>query len=168
MADLSEEQKLEIVTMLACFRPPRSIISHFQSLHGLELDHRQVGRYDPQRSYYAGGNKWRDIFGTRRKAFLEDLSAVPVAHMGYRLDMLQRGVETAEESENWVLLARLLEQAAKEMGGIYTSKRTLQISDTTPKNARNMSAEDRKAALTDIFRRAMEERAAGDHSKPVN
>lgn len=62
MADLTDEQKLEIVAALACFREPAVIIQHFQSEHGLQIDHKQVGRYDPVRSYYAGGDKWREIW----------------------------------------------------------------------------------------------------------
>ena len=160
MADLIEEQKLEIVSMLACFREPSAIMAHFQSEHGLQLDRKQVGRYDPQRSYYAGGDKWRAIFDARRSAFLEDVSAVPIAHMGYRLQMLQQGLDAARRANNWPLVASLLEQAAKEIGGVYTSRRTLQISDTAPKSAANLTPEERKAALTELIRQAMERRKA--------
>jgi hypothetical protein len=158
MADLTEAQKLEIVSMLACFREPSAIIAHFHTEYDLELDRKQVGRYDPQRSYYAGGDKWRSIFDARRKAFLEDVTAVPIAHLGYRLQMLQQGLDAARRANNWPLVASLLEQAAKEMGGIYTSRRSLQISDTAPKTARDMSPEERQAALAEILRQAMERR----------
>lgn len=82
MADLTDHQKLELISMLAGFREPGAIILHFQSEHGLEIDHKQVGRYDPTRSYYAGGEKWRDIFDAKRKAYLEDVSSIPIAHQG--------------------------------------------------------------------------------------
>lgn len=160
MADLTEDQKLEIVSMLACFREPSEIIALFQSDYGLELDRKQVGRYDPQRSYYAAGDKWREIFEAQRSAFLEDVAAVPIAHMGYRLQMLQQGVDAAKRAKNWPLVANLLEQAAKEMGGLYTSRRTLQVSDTGRKSAADMTPEKRKVALTEIFRQAMEQRKA--------
>lgn len=160
MADLTDDQKLEIVSMLACFREPSEIIASFQSDYGLELDRKQVGRYDPHRSYYAAGDKWREIFEAQRSAFLEDVAAVPIAHMGYRLQMLQQGVDAAKRAKNWPLVANLLEQAAKEIGGIYTSRRTPQISDTGPKRARDMSPEERKAAITELIRQAMEQRKA--------
>lgn len=157
MADLTEEQKSELVSMLACFREPAAIIAHFQSEHQLELDHKQVGRYDPTRSYYAGGEKWREIFEACRKAFVEDVSAVPISNLAYRLRLLQEGTEVARRANNWTVVASLLEQAAKEVGGMYTSKRTLQISDNARLSPRGMSPEERRAALTEVIRRAMEE-----------
>ena len=44
MAHLKEEQKLELVSMLACFREPSAIIRYFQLEHGLTIEHKQVGR----------------------------------------------------------------------------------------------------------------------------
>jgi hypothetical protein len=161
MAELTDDQKLEIVSMLACFREPSEIIALFQSDYGLELDRKQVGRYDPRRSYYAAGDKWREVFEVRRKAYLEDVAAVPIAHMGYRLQMLQQGLDAAKRAKNWPLVASLLEQAAKEMGGLYTSRRTLQVSDTGRKSAAEMTPEERKAAVAEIVRQAMEQRKAG-------
>lgn len=49
MAELTELQKREIVEDLAAFQSPTSIIDHFRSAHGLNLTHKQVGRYDQRR-----------------------------------------------------------------------------------------------------------------------
>lgn len=116
MAQLSDQQKFEIVSMLAGFCRTTAIVRHFRSQHGLQIDRKQVGRYDPQRFYYAAGDKWRDIFDARRKAVLENVAEIPIAHLGYRLQMLQQAFDAARRADNWPLAARLLKQAAREMG----------------------------------------------------
>ena len=159
MAELTDEQKHEIVEALACFRPVPEVIRYFQSEYGLEIDHKQVGRYDPQRSYYAGGDKWRAIYDARRRAFLEDASAVPVAHSAYRLQILQEGVEAAKKAGNWKLVAELLEQAAKETGGAFTNQRNLQVESNGYRPAYlDMTLEERRAKVVEIFRQALEQR----------
>lgn len=156
MADLTEEQKGEIVEALACYRDVPSIMRAFHMEYGIQLDRKQVGRYDPTRPYFAGSEKWREVFEARRRAYLEDVAAVPVAHQGYRLNILQRGVEAAEKAGNWLLAARLLEQAAKEVGGVLTNQRDLRIDDQRRPRAAEMTPEDRKAAITEVIRQAME------------
>lgn len=158
MADLTEHQKFEIVEALAGFQSPSAIIAHFRSVHGLDLTHKQVGRYDPTRPYYEGGDRWRAIFDARRKACLEDVSAIPSAHKAYRLNMLQEGIDAARAAKNWVLMAQLLKQAAEEVGGALTNERNLRVDDAREKRARDMTPEERRAALAEIIRRAMEER----------
>lgn len=157
MADLTEEQKREIVEALACYNDVTTIIAAFHRDFGLQLDRKQVGRYDPTRSYYAGGDKWREIFEARRRAFLEDLSAIPVAHKAYRLNVLQEGIDAARRANNWLLVAQLLEQAAKEVGGALTNERKLRVDDNLPVRARDMTPDDRKAAFAELVRQAMEQ-----------
>lgn len=156
MANLTEEQKLEIVSMLACFREPAMIIRHFQLEYHMAIDHKQVGRYDPTRAYFAAGDRWREIFNVQRDAHLNNVSEVPIAHQAYRLNILQRGVEEAMLSGNWPLVAKLTEQAAKEVGSAYTSKRTVQIDQPVVRTAKSMSPEERQSALTEVIARALE------------
>lgn len=158
MAELTEPQKLEIVEALACFTDPTSIIAHFQREHGLDLDHKQVGRYDPTRPYYAAGDNWREIFEARRKGYLEDVAAVPAANQGYRLNLLQKGIAAAEKAKNWPLVAQLLEQSAKEVGGVLTNERNVRVDDQRRQRAADMTPEDRRAALAELFRQAIEQR----------
>ena len=159
MADLTEEQKVELVSMLACFREPAAIIRHFQLEFGLTIEHKQVGRYDPTKAYFAAGAKWREVFEARRAAYLNDVSAVPVAHQAYRLNLLQEGVDAAKRSGNWKLVAELAEQAAKEVGGVLTNQRNHHI-DEHRRSARDLSPEERKSALVEIIRQAQEKMIA--------
>ncbi len=157
MANLNQEQKREIVEALACFHDVSSIVAAFHKDYGIALDRKQVGRYDPTRPYYAGGDKWRAIFEVRRQACLEDVSAVPIAHQAYRLNVLQEGVDAAKQAKNWPLVAQLLEQAAKEVGGKLTNARDVRVDDNRRKPVANRTPEERKAALTELFRQAIEQ-----------
>ena len=38
--------------------------------------------YDPTRPYFDAGEKWREVFETKRKAYLEDVQKVPIANQG--------------------------------------------------------------------------------------
>ena len=156
MAELTEAQKREIVEGLAAFQSPTSIIHHFRSVHGLELTHKQVGRYEPTRPYFDAGERWRAIFEARRSAFLESIGDVPVAHKAYRLTILQEGVEAARAAGNWVLVMQLLKQAAREIGGALTNERLATAADR-PLAAREMTPEQRKAALAGIIEKAVDQ-----------
>lgn len=157
MAELSEHQKLEIVEMLACFRAPTDIVKHFGEIHGLEISHQQVGSYDPTRSYYEAGDRWRELFEAKRKWYLEDAASVPTANQGYRLNTLQEGIDAAKKAKNWPLVAQLLEQAAKETGGLLTNERNLRVDDRRQRAA-DMTSEDRVAAIAEVVRQALEQR----------
>ncbi|GAA4642450.1 DUF2280 domain-containing protein [Pontixanthobacter gangjinensis] len=152
MANLTEEQKTSIVSMLACFRKPSEIIRCFQLEFGITINHKQIGRYDPTRPYFAGGKKWRAIFAVRRETYLCDVSAVPIAHQAYRLSLLQEGVEMAKRAGNWKLVAKLAEQAAKEVGGVLTNRNNLNVDEHGP-STRDFSLKDRQAALAEIIGR---------------
>ena len=158
MASLDDEQKTQIVMMLACFRSPATIIGNFRREYGLELSHKQVGAYDPGKSYYEGGERWRAMFEQRRKVYLEDISAIPIAHQGYRLNLLDDMVHRALADDRLALAAHLLKQAAEEVGGGRTNERAVPSNDYGRPKAADMTPEERRAAITEIIRKAMEER----------
>lgn len=116
MAELSEGQKLELVSMLACFREPATIIAYFRQEHGLELSHKQVGGYDPTRSYFEGSDRWRTIFAEKRRSYLEEVTSIPIANQGFRLNLLNELVMKAVRENKPALAAKLLEQAARDVG----------------------------------------------------
>ncbi len=155
MAVLTEQQKLGSVEAVAGFQTPSAIIADFRSVHGLDLSHKQVGRYDPTRPYYEGGERWREIFEARRKACLEEVAAVPAAHKAYRLNMLQEGIDATRSAKNWALMAQLLKQAAEEVGGAQTNERNVRI-DNGRKRPEDMTHEERKAAVAEIIRQVID------------
>ena len=156
MAELTEPQKLEIVEALACFRAPSDIIAHFRREYDLELTHMQVGGYDPTRPYYFAGDKWREIFDAKRKGYLEEVAVVPVANQGFRLNELHDMYVAAKKAKNYALAAQLLEQSAKEVGGVLTNERNLKVDYSRSPRPSDMTPEDRKAALAELIRQAIE------------
>lgn len=156
MANLSEPQKREICEALAGFSSPTTIIAHFRSEHGIELSHKQVGRYDPTRPYFDAGDKWREIFWGRRKAHLENVADVPIAHLGYRMQLLQQGADAARLAGNWPLVAQLLEQAARAVSGIMPIQSVPSPAQRRKSAIYNMTSEERRAALAAIVAEAME------------
>ena len=161
MAELTEPQKREIVEGLAAFQSPSSIIDHFRSAHGLSLTHKQIGRYDPTKPYFDAGERWRAIFEAQRRAYLENIAEVPVAHKAYRLTILQEGVDAARAAGNWVLVMQLLKQAAREVGGALTNG-PIESSADRPLAARDMTPEERKAALAGIIEKAVDQMRCRD------
>jgi hypothetical protein len=72
--------------------------------------------------------KWVDMFNTTRDRFLNEISDIPIANKAYRLRVLQRMSTDAESMKNMGMTAQLLEQAAKEVGDVYTNKQKVEQS----------------------------------------
>lgn len=133
MAILTEDTKITLVQALACYDTPSQAAEAVAQAHGVKIGRDQAIKYDPTKP--AGKNlskKLRDIFHQTRKSFLEDVSTIPVAQLSYRLRILQRNIERAESRGNAAMVATLLEQAAKEMGGAFTNRRELTGADGAP------------------------------------
>ena len=166
MAELSDDLKLEIVSMLACYRKSQTIIDHFRDEHQLELTHKQVGSYDPTRSYFEAGDQWRDIFDAKRKDYLEGVAKVPIANQGFRLNLLHELAIKAIEDDKPALAAALLEQAAKEVGGVLTNQREMRVDDVRKGRPEDMTAEERRLAMVEIIRQVMEQGQTPPNASP--
>ena len=164
------EQKLEVVTMLACFRDLKTVQDHFRDEHQLELSMRQIGSYDPTRTYYEAGENFRALFDAKRAAYLQEVASIPIANQGFRLNLLNEQAMKAFKENKPALGAQLLEQAAKEVGGVLTNQRELKVDDSRRQRAAEMTPDDRRLALAEIIRSAMEARdppgAAPSHPTP--
>lgn len=144
--------------MLACFRGIPAVQEYFRSEYELELTARQIGAYDPNRSYYEAGDKWRELFEAKRKAYLEEVASVPIANQGFRLNVLHEQLEKAISKNQAATVAMLLKQAAEEVGGVLTNERNLRVDDSRRQRASEMTPEDRKAAVAELIRQALEGR----------
>lgn len=126
MATLTEPVKVFVVQALACFDTPSQVVKVVKRDFAVEMSRQQVSMYDPTKP--AGKNlskKLAEVFHATREAFLKDTASIPIAQQAYRLRVLQRTLETAEERGNAALVSQLLEQAAKEAGGAFTNRREL-------------------------------------------
>lgn len=126
MATLTDDQKLHIVQCLACFDTPDEAARSVSEEFGISVARMQAQAYDPNKAAARHlAKKWREIFAATRKAFLEGTAMIPIAKQAYRLRTLQTLMEQARGRRNVPLAAALLEQAAKETGGMYTNRREL-------------------------------------------
>jgi hypothetical protein len=147
---LNAEQKLYAVQRLACFDSPSAIAKDFRKDLGIDITPQSIENYDPTKSAGKGlGDKFRTIFEETRKAFLEDTASVGISHRAVRLRTLQRMADMAENKGNMVLVASLLEQAAKEMGNAFTNRREVSGPDGGPiKTMAELSDDDLAAIAT--------------------
>ncbi|HDX9129680.1 TPA: DUF2280 domain-containing protein [Klebsiella michiganensis] len=123
MAALKPEVKAAIVQMLACYDTPSQVVEAVQKDFGITITRQQVETHDPTKvSGKTLAKKWIDLFNLTRDRFLNEISDIPIANKAYRLRVLQRMSTTAEGMKNLGMTAQLLEQAAKEVGDVYTNK----------------------------------------------
>lgn len=117
------------MTLLAQFVGPAKVKEHFQVEHGVALTLQHITAYDPTRPQFRVAEKWRTIFWAARKRYMEEVGSIPIANQGFRLNLLHEAVLSARSRGNYVLMADLLEQAAKEVGGALTNKREVDLKD---------------------------------------
>lgn len=154
-----------IVRALACFDTPSEIAAQVKRDFGADVTRQQIATYDPTKA--AGRNvsaKLRGVFDAARWAFLTEMKDIPVSHLSYRLRVLQRELERQQERGNSVMVLKILEQAAKECGGIFTNRRELTGPRGGPIQASNVTlyAPPASAAAQRAIDKAMGRPAAGD------
>ena len=155
MAELDSEQKLAIVQALACFTTPAEVTVMMKEQFDLEVVIQQVVKYDPTKPSYQGAEKWRELFNETRKAYIEQVSEVPIANQGYRLQQLQKNLDKAVKAKNFVLANATLKQAAEEVGGVLTNDRNLRIDDNRDRGFRDLTPEERRDMVGDMLRNAL-------------
>jgi hypothetical protein len=115
------------VKHFARFSTPSEIVAIVKENFGIDVVRNHV-------AYYNGDTNeklpkvWRDLFEEERESFRKDVAAVPVAHQPVRLQMIQQLLNEERNKgtrRNPVLMMNLLEQAAKEVGGMFTNRREL-------------------------------------------
>lgn len=123
MAALKEPVKIFIVQALACRDTPQEVAELVKQEFSIEIDRRQCENYDPTK--YAGrnlGKKLADLFNQTRKKFDEGLIDIPIASKYYRLKQYQKQLE---KTKNAKLALKILEQAAKDVGGQFTNRQEI-------------------------------------------
>ncbi|HFP9303717.1 DUF2280 domain-containing protein [Klebsiella pneumoniae] len=129
MAALKPEVRAFIIQELACFDTPSQIVESVQKEFKVQVTRQQVASHDPTKAAGKGlAKKWVDLFNDLRDRFLNEISDIPIANKAYRLRVLQRMSTDAEKMKNMGMTAQLLEQAAKEVGDVYTNKQKVEQS----------------------------------------
>ena len=124
---LSLEARRYIVTELAMWESPTIVKNAVKEIYGVEVSLPGILNYDGTRPGCA--KKWKVLFDETRKAFVEDITTIPIANKAYRVRELNKLLDNqkraAKNQQNTVEMRATLEQAAKEAGDAFTNKREL-------------------------------------------
>lgn len=126
MASLNDVHRRYIVQRLACYDTPSEVASAVAEDFGIEIDRSQVAKYDP--TGVAGrtlGKKWVELFRETRERFEAEVDRVPIAHRSFRLRELHKAYQEAKRKKNLPLANQILEQAAKEVGEMFTNRKEI-------------------------------------------
>ena len=124
MAALNTEIKAFIVQALACFDSPSQVATAVKNSFGVVVSRQQVETHDPTRKSSKGlAKRWVTLFEDTRASFRSEMVKEPIANRAMRLRALGRMFEVAEAQGHLVMAVRILEQAAKECGDLYTNRR---------------------------------------------
>lgn len=124
MAALSNEIKAFIVQALACFDSPSQVATAVRGSFGVVVSRQQVETHDPTRKCSKGlAKRWVALFNDTRDGFRDEMIKVPIANRAMRLRALNRMLEEAEAANNITLAIKIMDQAAREVGDLYTNRR---------------------------------------------
>jgi hypothetical protein len=122
---LNDELRLVVVQRLAMYDTPQEIADDVKQEYSVEISRQGIQSYDPTVGRKPSA-KWCAIFEATRKKFLEDTAAAaPIALKSVRLRRLDRVCVRAAKSGNAMMVLASSEQAAKEMGDLYTNRRNV-------------------------------------------
>jgi len=131
MAALSEPVKIFIVQALACRDTPQEVVNLVKQEYDIEVTRSQCQNYDPTK--YSGRNlskKFVQLFNETRKKFDAGLIDIPIANKYFRLKQYQKQLE--RNAKNTVMSLKILEQAAKDVGGQFTNRQEITGKDGKP------------------------------------
>ncbi len=133
MARITKKVKLFIVRMLAEFETPTKTSKAVKDIFKADVSPQQCELYDPTKKMGQDlSQELRDKFFEYRRIANQELEAIPIANKRYRLQLLQGLVD--QYPDNPVLIPKWAEQAAKEMGGLYTNRTEHTGKDGAPLN----------------------------------
>ncbi|HEO1796761.1 TPA: DUF2280 domain-containing protein [Acinetobacter baumannii] len=130
MVALKEPVKIFIVQALACRDTPQEVVEQVKQEFGVDISRSQCECYDPTK--YSGRNlskKFVELFELTREKFDKGLIDIPIANKYYRLKQYQRQLE---KTRNVKTALKILEQAAKDIGGQFTNRQEITGKDGGP------------------------------------
>lgn len=124
-AHLTDQQRRFIVGELARWVPKEKVLAALKA-EGSDISRQAIGFYDPTTVLGQGlADKWKELFYAERKRYLDSYEEIAISNRAVRLDALNRMALAAETKGNFVLAASLHEQAAKEVGDVFTNRRSI-------------------------------------------
>jgi hypothetical protein len=152
MAKLNDMARRFIVQALACYDTPTEVATALKEEMGLDVPRTQVAQYDPTKVAGAKlAKKWCDLFEDTRKRFREAVAEIPIADQAFRLRSLGKIYDRHMQRGNVVAAAAVLEQAAKEQGGMFTNKREVSGPNGGPIQQVSVNAEEFAAIAKEML-----------------
>jgi hypothetical protein len=130
---LNDAQQTAVVQRLAMFDSPQQVADFVKEEYAIDLTRQSIQYYDPTVGEKPA-EKWCAVFNATRKEFLKTTAEIPIANRSVRLRRLERMALAAERTKNYVLAAALHEQAAKEVGDVYTNRTKVALTDPDGEN----------------------------------
>ena len=118
---LPSEVKRRIVILFAQFQRVNDIHRTIVAEFGMDLDLRTIAHYDPDRPQARIGQGLRKLHASAREAWCGETAKIGISFQGQRLRLIEKAIEGAERSKDWGNVAKLIELAAKERGGVLTN-----------------------------------------------
>ena len=117
MRGLPTAVRMHILTELACFATPCQVAASVKEKFGTDVSRQCVEAHHPERKAGAKLNPaLRALFYETRAKLVAELDDIGIACRSYRLKVLGRVANQAEEMGNLALAMQLLKQAAQEVG----------------------------------------------------
>ena len=159
MAELQDDEKREIVRLLACYYTPAEVAALMREQHEVELTIHQICRYDPTRLKFEAGDWARTLFAEVREAYTKGTTDIEIANQGWRLNELRKLYLHHVKTKNNVQAANVLKQVAEEVGGSYTNERNVKVT----KGYEAMDDDERRKEFSDIIEQVKKRKtASGD------
>jgi hypothetical protein len=152
---LTDEQKAFIVKGYARFEGTGEVCRSFKEKYNAELSPSHALAYNPSGVNFHGAQKWLTLFERTRKNFIENTQDIGITTKSFRLQELHKLYGAAVTRKNVKLATEILEQAAKEMGEVFTNKREIK-SDVRSVTATMTTDELRNEILNDLNKLGIE------------
>lgn len=117
----TEEMQHFIVRCFAAFKSPQETADAVKEEFDIELSRQAVSYYRPEN--HEPGTKWRELHDVARAAFLESAKDIAIAQMPFRMDRYNDMARYFRSQKLFRDEAAILEQAARDLGGMYTNRR---------------------------------------------
>jgi len=121
---LKEIHRAFLVKEFACFAGPKEAVQGLMDKFGIEISEQGAQHYDPSmKQGQRLGKKWKELFRVVRAAFIDDVvETVPESIKSVRIRRLAEASRRYGEHGNYLAMAKMLEQIAKEVGNVHTNR----------------------------------------------
>ena len=140
---ITDEYKIQICKMLACFIPITKIITYFQKEHNFHIFYQNI-------KHIEGARRWTPIIERLRKDWIDNIYTVPISNRRYRLEAYDDIYNKAmgKEKPAYTIAMKALEGAREE-----TDEKKIGSTSYTLNYISNMTDEELQKKKIEIINR---------------